>query len=283
MKIEYSGNQKVVSLRSAAGLLLGTGALVVLIMAAGCSSTSEHTRRAAQRPEPKSNALRVGVTPDYPPLVFDETGDTVAGVEIDLARALGKELNRPVEFITLKRGDQINALNDGRAEIIMSGVSVTRARQLRALFSDAYLQNQLRCVFRRTDAYKYQNVDDVLMTTSRVGVQPGTTADTFVQKNCPDAQRIPMQSRRDVVFYLTDGGRIDLYIDDVFALAQMVSQNEAALAYLPDALAVEDMAWPVAPSNPQLRDQVNQILARWKTDGTLDATLQRWMPYLKRH
>jgi ABC-type amino acid transport substrate-binding protein len=281
MKNQSSGNPKTARSSLVRGL---SGAVVVvgyLVVAAGCSTPEQHAF-SDQKPQSTGSVLRVGVTPDYPPLVFDE-GEYVAGAEVDLAQSLGKALHRPVEFLTLKRDDQLNALNDGRADIIMSGVSVTPARKLRAVFTDPYLTNQLRCVFRRTDAYKFQTVDDVLSTQSRVGVLPGTTADIFVQKHCPDAQRIPMQNRRDVVFYLTDGARIDLYIDDIFALAQMVSQHEASLAYLPDALDVEDLAWAVAPSNTQLRDQVNQILAHWKADGSLDATLQRWMPYLKKH
>lgn len=282
MKTESSRNQKQARVNSAFGPLGALSLLVALVVAAGCSSTSEQTgRKAAARAKPGSNALRVGVTPDYPPLVFEE-GEYVAGAEVDLARALGKELNRPVEFVTLKREDQLTALNDGRADIIMSGVSVTRARQLRALFSNPYLQNQIRAIFRRADAYQFQTYNDVISTTARIGFLPGTTSATFVQNNCPDATKVPLQTRRDVVFWLTDGGRIDLYVDDIFALAQMVSEHEALLAYLPGALVVEDLAWPVAPSNQALLDQVNQILARWKADGSLDRALQRWMPYLKK-
>ncbi len=280
MKIESSRNLNQARMSAGFGLLGALSLLVALVVATGCSST-EQTGRKAGRAKPGSNALRVGVTPDYPPLVFEE-GEYVAGAEVDLARALGKELNRPVEFVTLKREEQLTALNDGRADIIMSGVSVTRARQLRALFSNPYLQNQIRAIFRRADAYQFQSYNDVISTTARIGFLPGTTAAIFVQNNCPDAQKIPLQYRRDAVFWLTDGGRIDLYVDDIFALAQMVSEHEALLAYLPGALVVEDLAWPVAPSNQALLDQVNQILARWKTDGSLDRTLQRWMPYLKK-
>ena len=260
-------------LRTAIGLL-------VLTIAAGCSSPHEETTSHPGQLSAKAGGpLRVGITPDYAPLVFEQ-GGSFAGAEIDLARSLGAELKRPVLFVSLKRDEQINALNDGRADIIMSGVSVTRARQLRASFSDPYLQNQLRAVFRRSDASKFQTTNDILMTTSRIGVLPGTTADAFVQKNCHDAQRIPLQFRQDAVFWLTDGRRIDLYIDDIFALAQIAAQNEATLTSLKDPLAVEDMAWPVSPYNTELLRQVNQILARWKSDGSLDMTLQRWMPYL---
>ena len=252
-----------------------------MLIGAGCSSTHEHEAKeraaSAHLPPP----LRVGITPDYPPLVFRRDGMDV-GAEIDLAHALGKELNRPVEFVTLRRADRINALQDGTADIIMSGLSVTQGREVRASFTAPYLQNQIRAIFRRTDAAKYQSAADVTGMSGVIGVLPGTTSDIFVQKNCPNAQRLPLQYRKDAVFWLTDGGKIDLYVDDMFALVQMVSEHEASLGYLPEPLAFEGIAWAVAPSNGALLQQVNDILARWKTDGTLDSILLHWMPYLKK-
>ena len=53
--------------------------------------------------------LMVGITPDYPPLIFRQ-GESITGIEIDLARKLGKELNRPVRLVTLKWEEQIDAL-----------------------------------------------------------------------------------------------------------------------------------------------------------------------------
>jgi ABC-type amino acid transport substrate-binding protein len=251
------------------------------VIEAGCSSPQNGaTNSSANARQSAGSTLRVGVAPDYPPLVFEQNG-SVVGAEVDLARELGKELKRPVSFVTLKRDDLINALRDGRADIIMSGMSVTRGRQLRAAFSEPYLTNQLRAIFRRGDD-RFQTANDIRGTTSRIGVLPGTTADLFVQNNCPDAQRIPLQSRQDVFFSLTDGGKIDLFIDDIFALTQIVSEHEAALAPLPEPLSFEVIAWAIPPENEALLHDVNQILTRWRSDGTLDQTLQRWMPYMKR-
>jgi ABC-type amino acid transport substrate-binding protein len=46
-------------------------------------------------------------------------------------------------------------------------------------------------------------------------------------------------------------------------------------------LGADDLAWGIQPGNPILLAQVNKVLAKWKTDGTLNRTLNRWMPYLK--
>src|SRR5215471_14493718 len=71
--------------------------------------------------------LRVGVTPNFPPIIYKEGGQ-LAGAEVDFAQALGAELGRPIQFVELSWEDQIPALADGRIDIIMSSMSITRAR-----------------------------------------------------------------------------------------------------------------------------------------------------------
>jgi len=46
-----------------------------------------------------------------------------AGVEADLARELGHALGRPVEFITLKKSEQIASLVVNEVDILMNGMT----------------------------------------------------------------------------------------------------------------------------------------------------------------
>jgi ABC-type amino acid transport substrate-binding protein len=69
----------------------------ITVVFLGCVTTQD-TKTVM---ETKQNTLRVGITPTYPPLIF-KLGDKIAGVEVDLARKLGEELNRPVEFVEFR-------------------------------------------------------------------------------------------------------------------------------------------------------------------------------------
>jgi ABC-type amino acid transport substrate-binding protein len=224
--------------------------------------------------------LRVGITPDYPPLVF-RLPDGTNGAEIDFARALGQELGRPVEFVVVRRDQQISALLDRQFDILMSGVSITKARQIRISFSDPYVRNQLRAIFPLKAEARFKTKEDVLNTTERIGVISGTTAETFVKQNCPKAKIVTFSQRQDVAYYLLKGGRMDLFIDDTFALADIFSKNEADTAYLAEPLNEESLGWGIRPDDPAFLAQVNKILGKWKADGTVERTLTKWMPYLK--
>jgi ABC-type amino acid transport substrate-binding protein len=103
----------------------------------------------------------------------------------------------------------------------------------------------------------------------------------FVSENCPNAERVTIANRKDVAPLLIRGERLDLFVDDIYALATMISEHAAELAYLKEPLSEEDIAWGVRPNDHELLDAVNTALAKWKADGTLQNTLDRWIPYLK--
>jgi polar amino acid transport system substrate-binding protein len=249
-------------------------ALVVFITALflGCATTQD-TKSVV---DSKQNTLHVGITPTYPPLIF-KLGDNIAGVEVDLARKLGEELNRPVEFMELRWDELIPALLEGKIDIIMSGMSITEAREVRIIFTDSYLETGLLTAMRSEDAKKYTSLNDIQQNHLAAGVIKDTTGDVFVQKNLPRARRVPY-SRADRAAFDLKNRRIDIFIDDAISVIWLVSENEADLTGLWEPLTEEYIAWGVRRDNQEFLAQVNIILSRWKQNGTLDNVLLKWLP-----
>ena len=73
----------------------------------------------------------------------------------------------------------------------------------------------------------------------------------------------------------------DLFVNDTFALAPMFANNEADLAYLPNALSEDNLPWAVDPGTRRFFSQANGVLSKWKNDGTLERMLNKWLPYLE--
>jgi ABC-type amino acid transport substrate-binding protein len=255
--------------------------LILLLIAAsvwaGC--TPEYYRPPAEVEIPP-NALRVGVTSTYPPIVFRQAGQ-VSGVEAELARLLGTRLGRPPHFVEVPWDQQIDALLAGRTDIIMSGMSVTDARAVRVAFTEPYLEAGLAAAVRTEDARRYPSQAALLQASVTVGVIEQTTGDVFVQQSFPYARRIPLTVASDGALALRRR-TIDVFVHDGPSIAWLVSANEADLTGLFEPLNKENLAWAVRRNDPQLLTQVNESLAAWKRDGTLVGVLARWLPYLSR-
>jgi polar amino acid transport system substrate-binding protein len=230
--------------------------------------------------EVKKNKLRIGITPNYPPMIFKLNGK-ISGVEADLAKGLAKELNRSGEFIDLNWEDQIPALMQGTIDIIMSGMTITQARKVRIDFTDHYMKSGLLTLMRSGDADMYTSLENIRATNSTVGVIRGTTGEAYVRKNFPYARVVVLAEPDDAPFSLRNR-RLDLFVHDAPSIIWLVSENEAELTGFWRLLNEEYLGWGVRQDDKEFLAQVNSVIGKWKKDGTLKEVLVRWLPYLKR-
>jgi polar amino acid transport system substrate-binding protein len=247
-------------------------AILVTALFLGCATTQEPVTVKETQQKP----LRVGITPSYPPVIF-KLGDKIAGIEVDLAQQLGKELNRKVEFIELRWDALIPALLEGKIDIIMSGMSITKAREVRVAFTDYYFKSGLLIAMRSEDSRKYNSLQSIKEDHLAAGVLKDTTGDVYVQTNLPRARRVPY-SRSDRAAFDLKQRRINIFVDDALSVIWLVSENEADLTALWDPLTEEYIAWGVRRDNTELLNQANSILSTWKQDGTLKSVLEKWLP-----
>jgi polar amino acid transport system substrate-binding protein len=183
--------------------------IFIALLIIGCSTTS-----SVKDEEPPVVPFRVGVTPDYPPVIFKQ-GGRLSGIEADLARRLGESLGRPVQFKELPWDKQIPALLAGDIDIIMSGMSITKARKIRIGFTDPYMKSGLLPMMRTEDAQKFNSYYDIQQKMVNIGVMPGTTGDVFVQKNFTHGTRVALSSPRNAPDSLILRRSIDIFIHDV--------------------------------------------------------------------
>jgi ABC-type amino acid transport substrate-binding protein len=247
-------------------------ALLALVFS-GCA-----TVQAPQ--DPGTNLLRVGITPDYPPMIF-KANEEIKGAEADFALRLGQVLHRQVRFVELAWDKQIPALIEGTIDIIMSGMTVTEARRARINFTDPYLKSGLVTLMRAEDAPKFLSLRDIQEGFITVGVVAGTTGEAYVRKNFLNAANIISLQKASDAPYLLKNMRIDLFVNDAPSIVWLVSENEGTLKGFWEPLTVDYLGWGVRGDDKGFLMEVNTTLNRWKQDGTLREILTRWLPYWK--
>jgi ABC-type amino acid transport substrate-binding protein len=245
--------------------------LAGIAMLAGCLLSGLST--VAQEHPQSSGTLRVGVSPVFPPMVFKQGGQ-LAGVEVDLARALGESLGRKVIFVELPWEDQIGALRADRTDIIMSSMSVTRARQQVMDFCRPYLLIGQLPLVRREDRHQY--LLGLPPNPGTVGVLKATTGEFLVQREYPKAKRKVFRSEEDAVKALMKK-KIDLFIGDstlVWYLAGLHAND--GVTVIPIPLSEEALAWGIRKGNDPLLGPADQFLQKATQDGTLNRIFRRW-------
>lgn len=251
--------------------------LAGLLLVAGCAAPQQKAVKTIDIP-PDQNVLRVGVAPNAQPLVYRQ-GNTVVGLEADLARELAKDLGRELRFVEYKWEDLIPALMANKIDIIMSGMSITRLREVRIAFAIPYFKSGLTALIRREDAARFSTGLFALTTSSAIGVIKDTTSEFFVETNYGSVKKILFSDTRPAVQALIDK-RIDMFIYDAPLILYLASENEnRGLTALFTLLTEEYLAWGVRKDNKALLESANNFLRTANSDGRLQKMIKYWIPF----
>lgn len=241
--------------------------LIIFAALTGCVSTTVPV---------KKEVLRVGVTPDSRPVIFKENGK-FKGIEADYARKIGEALGKEIRFVTVPWDKQIDALLSEKTDIIMSGMTATKARVLRIEFCESYLQSGLTAIFRR-DSYDPAGLVGSLLKNQvdPVGIIGNTTGEMFVMGRFPRSEVKRFDTAASALKALKSG-KINTLVHDAPMLWWTAALNESELASFPTLLNSEPLAWGVRKEDSALLNEINALLGQWREDGTTKEISHRWL------
>lgn len=261
------GRMRTEPIRLAAALIATIAG--VLCLATGCGEWT----RVVPGPAP----LRIGVAPDYPPIVYrDEQG--LYGVEPELARMAAEALNRRAEFVVLDRAELIPALEQGRIDVVMSGMSITPERAERVRFTGPWLRVGQLALIRRADLARFGQPAAIHRPGVRVGFVADTTGETYVRTRLPRSESYAFDTPEDGVRSLR-AGRIDFFVHDAPTIWHFtMGPDDDDLIGLFRPLTEEYLAWAVAREDAALQQALDALLAEWRAEHRLAPVIDRWIP-----
>jgi ABC-type amino acid transport substrate-binding protein len=222
--------------------------------------------------------LRVGVSPDYPPLAFREAGKLV-GLEIEFARRLGTDLAQPLEFVELPFPELIPSLQKGRIDVIMTGMSITEDRSKQVHFSQPYFEIAQMVLVRIADRARLNGAKQLDDPAVRVGFVTGTTGNAWVRAHAASAQHSGFSGVSPGIEALR-ASKIDALVHDAPSIWHVVGgadslEDELTGLYVP--LTQEKLAWAVRLDDAKLQAELESALASWRESGWLDEQLLSWI------
>jgi polar amino acid transport system substrate-binding protein len=113
--------------------------IVVLVFAAACARTHRgkipfsNLDRIAQ-----SGVLRVGTAADMPPLNMLDKSGVPMGLDVDLAGTMASAMGVELRLVVKPFPDLLPALEAGDVDMVISGMTITPERNLKAAFAGPY-------------------------------------------------------------------------------------------------------------------------------------------------
>lgn len=254
--------------------------LLVAAALCACSHQSSQTPATSSAINGNERPLRVGVTANYPPIIY-KTAGAITGLEADFANALGQALGRPIEFTELAWRDIFTALDNQRIDLIMSGVSITAERAERYDFVGPYTTVGQMAIIDIDNAPQLGQPGAIHSGKYRVGYVSNTTGAEFVNQHLSLQARAFTDSRAGIEALLS--GHIDFFVHDAPTVWQLANAHEnrayqEKLLGLYHPLTHEPLGWAIHKDNHSLKADIEPVFQSWQANGFIDALVAKWLP-----
>ncbi len=225
-----------------------------------------------------ADTLTMATNASFPPYEFVD-GDQIVGIDAEIAAAICEKLGYELEIADMEFGSIISAVQSGKADFAMAGMTVTDERKQMINFSDSYATGIQSVIVKEDSAIT--TVDDLFAegANNKVGVQQDTTGDIYTTGDIEEAGLGTInryQTGNDAVMALLSG-KVDCVVIDNAPAKAYVEAN-AGLKVLDTNYAVEDYAACIAKENTELLEKFNAALKELIEDGTVAAIVEKYIP-----
>ncbi|MFD1736372.1 transporter substrate-binding domain-containing protein [Bacillus salitolerans] len=219
--------------------------------------------------------LVMATSADYPPYEFIDTekGEEIIGFDVDIAKYITNELGYELEIVDMDFTTLITAMNGGKADFILAGMTPTPERLENADFSDIYFTAKHLIVSKKDSGIN--TIDD--LAGKKVGVQTGSIQEGKADE-IAETVNITIESRNRVPELVQEilAGRFDAaIIEDTVAAGHFKNNPELVGFAIEDGES--DAGSAIAfPKDSDLTEEFNRVLNEMKENGELDKLIVKW-------
>lgn len=258
--------------RMAVGAVAAAAALLLAVGLAGCSGGGASTESDGGSAD---KTLTVAMELAYPPFeTRDEAGDAY-GISPAFMQRFADEYGYDLVIENTAFDGLIPALQTGKADAVMSSITITDEREAEVDFTDPYAVAQLAILANAQSGIG--SIDDLNQPDKTVAVKTGSTGDVYATNHLTNAQIVRLADESACVTEVVQG-RADGFLYDQLTIYRNNQANlDTTTAVFIPFQDPEYWGVAVADGNDELRAQFNEFIAQCKQDGTFEELTQEFL------
>lgn len=241
-------------------------------VASSAAASSEAASAAAtELTTVEAGKLTMATNAAFPPYEMTTDAGEFEGIDIETARAIADKLGLELQIDDMDFDAALLAVQQGKADMVMAGVTVTDERQNVMDFTDSYATG-IQSIIVKEDS-DIASVDD--LAGKKIGTQRGTTGYLYCSDDFGDENVVAYDNGLTAVQMLNNG-QVDCVVIDNAPAKEFIAANPG-LKLLDTAYVEESYAIGVGKGNTELKDAINTALEELKADGTLQAIVDKYI------
>ncbi len=248
----------------------GSASSAASSVASSAASSTAASSGAAALSTVVAGKLTMATNATFPPYEMTTDSGEIEGIDVDTAKAIAEKLGLELQIDDMDFDAALLSVQQGKADIVMAGVTVTDERKAVMDFSDSYATG-IQSIIVPNDS-DIASPDD--LAGKKIGTQRGTTGYIYCSDDFGEDSVVAYDNGLTAVQALNNG-QVDAVVIDNAPAQEFVAANPG-LKVLDTSYAEEDYAIGMAKGSA-LEDAVNKALEELKADGTLQAIVDKYI------
>lgn len=254
-------------------LLFLTALAAAAAIMTGCSGKESSSEAGGDSQE--QEVLTVAMELAYPPFETKDEQGNPSGVSVDFMKDFGEYIGKEIRIENISFDGLIPSLQTGKADMVMSSMTITEERKETVDFSEPYA-NALLAVLTNKDS-QITSVDDLNQEGKKVAVKTGSTGYLYAQEHLKNAEIIALQDESACVMEVSQG-KADGFIYDQLTIYRNWQNNlDTTNAVFIPFQDVEPWGIAVEKGNTELLDQLNEFIETYREDGGFEELTEKYL------
>ena len=243
----------------------------------GSNDTAADTTAAAEGELQTIEAgkLIMSTNAAFPPYEMTTDDGGFEGIDVEIAGAIAEKLGLELEILDMDFDAALLAVNEGKSDIVMAGVTVNEDRKLVMDFTDSYATGVQVVIVKEGSDVTMDNLGEKM-----IGAQRGTTGYIYAS-DTPDnggygEDHVNAYDNGATAVQALINGQVDCVIIDSAPAAEYVKANPG-LTILEGEWVTENYAIGCDKGNTQLVEAINEALAALIEDGTVQDIVDKYI------
>lgn len=252
--------------------IIAAAALVLAVALAGCSKPSPDDTAAESGSRP---TLTVAMELAYPPFETKDDAGNPSGVSVDFIRDFADAYGYDVIIEDTAWEGLIPSVQTGKADCVISSMSITEERKQAVDFSDEYAHGELGILANKDS--NIASMEDLDQPGKTAVVKTGTVGDVYATKYIKNAEVVRVTDESACMTEVLQGKADGLLFDQLTVYRNHLANPDTTTAAFVSFQDPEPWGIAVKKGNTELLEQLNAFIAKSKTDGEFERLTEKYL------
>lgn len=220
--------------------------------------------------------LTVGIAGSMPPLNMTTREGEVIGMEVDLVRHLADSLGVRLNLQPMAFKDLLPALESGKIDMIVSGMTITTARNSKVAFVGPYLISGKGVLTKRAALADIESPAEIDRPQFTITALAGSTSQEFVEAVFSKARFIPADDYTTAIQMVRDGRADAMLADHPICIVAVARYPQDDLFSVISPFTYEPIGIALPARDPLFVNLVENFLTTLEGSGALENLKKRW-------